>query len=77
MLIVGAKGFAKEVLEVLHQLKQLDNLVFYDDVNDDVPAFLYGQFPVLKSKEAAAHYFKTVYILMNLIKILMVCLILF
>lgn len=60
MLIVGAKGFAKEVLEVLHQLKQLDNLVFYDDVNDDVPAFLYGQFPVLKSKEAAAHYFKTV-----------------
>ena len=60
MIIVGAKGFAKEVLEVLHQLNQLEHLVFYDDVNEDVPAFLYGQFPVLRNKEAAAHYFKTV-----------------
>ena len=60
MIIVGAKGFAKEVLEVLHQLNQLDHLVFYDDVNEDAPAFLYGQFPILRNKEAAAHYFKTV-----------------
>ncbi len=60
MIIVGAKGFAKEVLEVLHQLSQLDHLVFYDDVNEDAPAFLYEQFPVLRNKEAAAHYFKTV-----------------
>lgn len=60
MLIVGAKGFAKEVLEVLHQLNQLEHLVFYDDVNEDVPPFLYQQFPVLKYKEDAAHYFKTV-----------------
>jgi len=28
MLIVGAKGFAKEVLEVLHQLNQTENVVF-------------------------------------------------
>ena len=60
MLIVGAKGFAKEVLEVLHQLNQLDHLVFYDDVNEDTPAFLYEKFPVLRNKEAAAHYFKIV-----------------
>lgn len=60
MIVVGAKGFAKEVLEVLHQLNQLDHLVFYDDVNEDAPTFLYGQFPVLKTKEAAAHYLKTV-----------------
>jgi sugar O-acyltransferase (sialic acid O-acetyltransferase NeuD family) len=60
MIIVGAKGFAKEVLEVLHQLNQLDHLVFYDDVNEDAPAFLYEQFPVLRTKEAAVHYFKTV-----------------
>lgn len=60
MIIVGAKGFAKEVLEVLHQLNQLDHLVFYDDVNEDAPVFLYGQFPVLRNKEAAAYYFKTV-----------------
>ena len=60
MIVIGAKGFAKEVLDVLHQLNQLEHLVFYDDVNEDAPAFLYGQFPVLRNKEAAARYFKTV-----------------
>jgi sugar O-acyltransferase (sialic acid O-acetyltransferase NeuD family) len=60
MIVIGAKGFAKEVLEVLHQLNQLDHLVFYDDVNEDTPHLLYDQFPVLKTKEAASYYFKTV-----------------
>jgi sugar O-acyltransferase (sialic acid O-acetyltransferase NeuD family) len=59
MLIVGAKGFAKEVLEVLHQLNQLENIVFYDDVNTDTPTLLYGQFPILKSISEAENYFKT------------------
>ena len=40
MLIVGAKGFAKEVLEVLHQLNETEDVVFYDDVNKDAPDFL-------------------------------------
>lgn len=60
MIIVGAKGFAKEVLEALHQLNHLDHLVFYDDANEDAPAFLYEKFPILRTKEAAAYYFKTV-----------------
>ena len=60
MLIVGAKGFAKEVLEVCRQLNQLEHLTFFDDVNADAPDFLYKQFPVLKSLEAVAHYFKTI-----------------
>ena len=60
MLIVGAKGFAKEILEVCYQLQQLNNLAFFDDVNADAPDFLYAKFPVLKTKEAVAHYFKTV-----------------
>lgn len=60
MIIIGAKGFAKEVLEVVHQMNQLDNLVFYDDVNHDIPDVLFGQFPVLKSMDAAADYFKMV-----------------
>jgi sugar O-acyltransferase (sialic acid O-acetyltransferase NeuD family) len=57
MLVIGAKGFAKEVLEVMHQLNQLENLVFYDDVNDDVPDTLFGQFPVLRTIEEASDYF--------------------
>lgn len=58
MLIIGAKGFAKEVLEVLHQLNQLENLCFYDDVNNDVHNKLYDKFPVLRTTLEASMYFK-------------------
>lgn len=60
MIIIGAKGFAKEVLEVLHQLNQLDSLMFYDDINVTIPELLYGKFRVLKSIEEAATHFKLV-----------------
>jgi sugar O-acyltransferase (sialic acid O-acetyltransferase NeuD family) len=60
MLVIGAKGFAKEVLEALHQNNQTDNLVFYDDVNVDAPKFLYGQFKILRNYNEAEVYFKTV-----------------
>jgi sugar O-acyltransferase (sialic acid O-acetyltransferase NeuD family) len=60
MIIIGAKGFAKEVLEVVHQLNELDHLVFYDDVNLDIPEILYTKFPVLKSISEAQDYFNTI-----------------
>lgn len=60
MIIIGAKGFAKEVLEILNQNNQLENLVFYDDVNIDLPAKLYSQFPILKTAIEAENYFKTI-----------------
>ncbi|MNQ59060.1 putative acetyltransferase EpsM [compost metagenome] len=60
MLVVGARGFAKEVLEVVHQLNQLDHLVFYDDVNNDAPESLFGQFPVLRTLEDAHDYFERI-----------------
>lgn len=60
MLIIGAKGFAKEVLEICHQNNDLDNLCFYDDVNMDLPQILYNKFQVLKSADEAKEYFKTV-----------------
>lgn len=60
MIIIGAKGFAKEVLEVLHQLNQLDNLVFYDDVNSDLPNKMYDLFPILKSLSEAEAHFKNI-----------------
>jgi len=58
MIIVGAKSFAKEVLEICYQNNKLEHLVFYDDVNKDIPDVLYDKFPVLKSQEVAADYFK-------------------
>lgn len=60
MLIVGANGFAKEVLEVLHQLNQLDNLVFYDDLNNNLHRKLFNKFEILKNIDEAATYFKSV-----------------
>ena len=57
MLIIGAKGFAKEVLEIFNQQQQIAGIVFYDDVSADVPEMLYGQFPVLKTIAAAEQNF--------------------
>ena len=59
MLIIGAKGLAKEVLEIFHEQNDLTGLYFYDDVSGDVPDALYGRFPVLKNMEAVAALFKT------------------
>lgn len=58
MLIIGAKGFAKEVLEILYQNGQTENLCFYDDVNGDLPDKWFGQFPILRTIEEAKIYFK-------------------
>lgn len=59
MLIIGAKGFAKEVLEVLHVNEQLQDISFYDDINIFDENKLYGQFDILCSNEEASLYFKT------------------
>ena len=58
MLVVGARGLAKEVLDMLLLNQEMDNLVFYDDVNLNDPDLLFGQFPVLRSPEQARAYFK-------------------
>lgn len=58
MIIIGAKGFAKEVLEVLHQNNQTNDLVFYDDVSTDLPLKLYDKFEILRNLEQAKDYFK-------------------
>ena len=60
MLVIGAKGFAKEMLEILHQNNNLKDLVFYDDVNSDIEDKLFGNFEVLKKPEDAINYFKNV-----------------
>ncbi len=60
MLIVGAKGFAKEVLEIFHQENNTENLVFYDDVNLDIGDTLFNRFKILKSEKEVYDYFKKI-----------------
>lgn len=57
MIIVGAKGFAREVLEIFHQLDQLQNIGFYDDINTDIGNTLYDRFAILKSELGVREFF--------------------
>lgn len=59
MIIVGAKGFAKEVLEICHELGKTDNLVFYDDISTDLPEQLFGQFTILRNEKQVKEHFQT------------------
>jgi sugar O-acyltransferase (sialic acid O-acetyltransferase NeuD family) len=57
MVIVGAKGFAKEVLEIFSQRNELQNLFFFDNVSTDLPSQLYNRFPVLRTIEEVQEAF--------------------
>lgn len=58
MLVIGAKGFAKEVLNMLLLKDELENLVFFDDVNIEDPDLLFNQFAIIRSFEEAKNYFQ-------------------
>ncbi|WP_374441846.1 acetyltransferase [Epilithonimonas sp.] len=58
MLIIGAKGFAKEVLEIFHQKDETQNLHFYDDVSADIADYLYEKFKILKNEDNARALFE-------------------
>lgn len=60
MLIIGAKGFAKEVLEVLFQNNDTKKIAFFDDINDDVYGKLYNEYPILKTLTEVENYFNSV-----------------
>lgn len=53
MLILGAKGHAKEVLDVIRQQDEQCELVFFDDVSADLPDRLFGRYAIVRSLEEA------------------------
>lgn len=57
MLIIGAKGFAKEVLEVVCQNNCQEEIVFFDDISSDISDLLYKKYKILKDIDAAREYF--------------------
>jgi len=60
MLIVGAKGMAIEILEILSsEMKLQDNeIIFFDNVNKDIPDLLFERFRVLRDFTEVSEYFK-------------------
>lgn len=57
MLIAGAKGFAKELLEIIYQNDSKAEIVFFDDVSQDLPTLIFGKYRIIRSDEEAASYF--------------------
>lgn len=59
MLVVGAGGFAKEIIEAILDNNPEEQLVFFDDVNKyDKNNFL-NKFPILTTKDQAKEYLGT------------------
>lgn len=62
MIIVGAKGFAKEVLQIVAVDLEMSNneIVFFDNLNQDLPKKIADQFTILKSfDEVKNHLLKS------------------
>lgn len=53
MIIVGAKGFAKEILQIISVELGLadEEIVFFDNVNKDIPKMLFNRFQNLTSEK--------------------------
>lgn len=51
MIIAGAKGFAKELLEVLYRDYKYQEIFFYDDLTKGQADMLFNKFKVIKTKE--------------------------
>lgn len=58
MLIIGAGGLAKEILEIYHQNGKTEGLSFYDDINKLESKLMYGLFPILDNELDATYLFK-------------------
>jgi sugar O-acyltransferase (sialic acid O-acetyltransferase NeuD family) len=58
MILVGAKGFAKEVFEIVFKNKQSESIVFYDDINLNGTQTIFEDYLVLQSIEEAKDYFE-------------------
>ncbi len=52
MIIVGAKGFAKELLEILYRDYRYKDIFFYDDVNKEQPDLLFNKFKIISAQMA-------------------------
>lgn len=57
MIIVGARGFATELFDVVSE--KTTDIAFYDDVNSDIKGYIYNKFPILKSEGEVLKFFES------------------
>jgi sugar O-acyltransferase (sialic acid O-acetyltransferase NeuD family) len=58
MIVVGAKGFAKEILELLYKRNELENVAFFDNISTDISDTIFDRFPVLRTNEEVHIFFE-------------------
>ena len=49
MVVAGAKGLAKELLDIFAQCDKLEGLWFFDNVSPDAPDLLFNRFTILRT----------------------------
>jgi sugar O-acyltransferase (sialic acid O-acetyltransferase NeuD family) len=59
MVIIGVKGLAKELLQIVEEYNNAKNLVFFDDINLDEPTLLYDKYSVLRTEEEVINHFRS------------------
>jgi len=57
MLIVGAGGFAKQLLPLIDRLDLSKQVVFFDDYSNDTSSLISRNFQVIRSEEELKQYF--------------------
>jgi sugar O-acyltransferase (sialic acid O-acetyltransferase NeuD family) len=60
MVIAGAKGFAKEVMELFAQINGNEQRIyFFDNISDNIPDSLFYKYKILKTFDEVAEIFET------------------
>lgn len=57
MIIIGAGGFAKELVEIFQQKGTTENIVFYDDVHSNKNEMVFSRFAILRNEEQVKQFF--------------------
>lgn len=57
MIVIGAKGFAKEIFEDIVSSESESRIAFYDDISDNTINKVYGKYPILKNTYQVKSFF--------------------
>ena len=59
MIIIGAKGFAKEILELVASELKREDIVFFDNVTKPCPDKVFNKYPILQAENEVKDYLKS------------------
>jgi len=57
MIIIGAKGHSKEIIQIFNQIDFTNNIYLFDDISTDLPLKLLSRYEILKTIEDVERIF--------------------